>query len=237
MTDDGPAAPRYDPPPLRGALLRTALRVAAILALAYAAHLLLNRVMLWTEALPPAMGQSVRTGILGGVLFFYALLIAVPFVPGIEIGFSLIMIRGADVAWFVYFATVAGLILAYLAGRFIPDRWLHRVFLDLRLIRACQLLDTMRPLSPQRRLALMRQRLPGRLGDAAVRWRYLLLAALINLPGSALIGGGGGICLLAGLTGLFQLRATILTILLAVLPFPLAVWIWGPGVLEMLGLH
>lgn len=235
MTTDGPAPSRYDLPPLRTAVLRTAFRLAVLVAIAFAAHLLLDRVMVWTEALPPAMGRSVRYGVLGGVLLVYALLIAVPFVPGIEIGFSLIMMRGAEVAWAVYAATVAGLILAYLAGRFLPYAWLHRAFLDLRLTRACRLLDDLHALPPGGRLALMRARLPGRLGDIALRWRYLLLAALINLPGSALIGGGGGICLLAGLTRLFQPRATLLTILLAVLPFPLAVWLWGPGVLDLFG--
>lgn len=235
MAGDAPPPGAYPLPPLRASLWRTALRLLAILALAFAAHLLLDWVMGRTEALPPGSGLALRVTILGGVLVVYALLIAIPFVPGIEVGFSLIMMRGAEVVWPVYAATVLGLILAYLAGRFIPYRWLQRVFLDLRLTRASALIDALQPLSPDRRLALMRARLPGRLGNLAVGWRYLLLAGLINLPGSALIGGGGGICLLAGLTGLFRMRATVLTILLAVLPFPLAVWFWGPGVLEMFG--
>ena len=236
MTTDGPA-PRYDLPPLRSSLLRTVLRLLAIVLFAYLAHLTLQWIMGWTEKLPPGTGLALRIGLLGGVLLIYALLIAVPFVPGIEIGFSLIMMRGADVAWYVYVATVAGLILAYLAGRFLPYHWLHRVFLDLRLTRACRMLDDLQPLSPEHRLALMRDRLPGRIGGMALNYRYLLLAGLINLPGSALIGGGGGICLLAGLTHMFHLRATVATILLAVLPFPLAVWLWGPGMLSMIGLQ
>lgn len=235
MTSDGPAPSRYDPPSLRAGLLRTALRLAVLVAIAYGAHLLLDQVMVWSETLPPAMGRSVRLGVLGGVLLVYAVLIAVPFVPGIEIGFSLIMMRGAEVAWPVYAATVSGLILAYLAGRFLPHAWLQRAFLDLRLTRACRLLDDLHALPPEERLALMRAQVPGRIGDLALRWRYLLLAGLINLPGSAFIGGGGGICLLAGLTRLYRPRATVLTILLAVLPFPLAVWLWGPGVLELFG--
>ncbi len=237
MNDEATLPDTQPLPPLRTSLWRTALRLLAVLVMAAGAHLLLDLVMGWTEALPPGTGLALRLAILGGVLLIYALLIAVPFVPGIEVGFSLIMMRGSEVVWPVYTATVSGLILAYLAGRFIPYAWLQRVFLDLRLTRAVALLDALRPLTPQRRLALMRQRLPGRAGDLAVSWRYLLLAGLINLPGSALIGGGGGICLLAGLTRLFHTRATVLTILLAVLPFPLAVWFWGPGMLEMLGLY
>lgn len=228
-----PQAPGYDIPPIRASLLRTLLRIAIIILFAYAAHLTLQWVMTWTEKLPAGTGIALRIAILGGVLLIYALLIAVPFVPGIEVGFSLIMMRGADVVWYVYVATVSGLILAYLAGRYLPYAWLHRLFLDLRLTRACRMLDDLRPLSPEDRLNLMRDRLPGRLGALAVNYRYLLLAGLINLPGSALIGGGGGICMLAGLTHMFRARATMLTILLAVLPFPLAVWIWGPGMLTM----
>lgn len=173
MTTDAPAPRSYDLPPLRRSLWRTGLRIVAILALAYGAHLLLYRVMTWTEALPPGTGLAWRVAILGGVLLVYALLIAIPFVPGIEVGFSLIMMRGADVAWYVYFATCGGLILAYLAGRFLPYAWLHRAFLDLRLTRACRMLDDLQPLAPDMRLAVMRARLPGTLGDLTVRWRYL----------------------------------------------------------------
>jgi hypothetical protein len=236
MATDGPP-PSYELPPLRVSVLRTILRVALIVAFAYGAHLLLIRVMNWTEALPHGMGSVLRIGILSGILLVYALLIAIPYVPGIEVGFSLIMMRGAEVAWHVYLATVLGLILAYLAGRFLPYAWLHRLFLDLRMTRACRMLDELQPLTPAQRLTLMKRRLPQRLGALAVRFRYVLLAALINMPGSALIGGGGGICLLAGLTRLFDWRATILTILLAVLPVPLTVWLWGPGLLNYLGLY
>lgn len=233
MTNDA----TYSLPPLRASLWRTILRLVAILAIAYGAHLALNWIMQWTEALPPGTGHAVRIAILGGVLLGYAILIAIPFVPGIEIGMSLILMRGAEVVWPVYAATTAGLILAYLAGRFMPYAWLHRVFLDLRLTRACRLLDTLQPLEPEQRMDILRQKLPGRLGSLTVRYRYLLLAVLINLPGSALIGGGGGICLLAGLTRLFRIRATIATILLAVLPFPLAFWFWGPGMLASIGIN
>ena len=220
------------PPPLRGALLRTLLRLAAVVALAYGVHLALGWVMAWTETMPPTTGSALRIAILGAALIAYALLIAIPFVPGIEIGVSLILMRGAEVAVLVYLATVLGLALAYFAGRLMPYRWLYRLFEDLRLRRACRLLARIQPLSPDRRLALLRQRLPGWLGSWAVSYRYLLLAGLINLPGSMLIGGGGGICMVAGLTRLFKPRATVLTIALAVLPFPIAVWFWGPGLLS-----
>jgi len=230
MPDPGP--PGTELPPLRGAILRTGLRVVAVVAIAFAIHLFLNWVMLWTDTMETGTGLVLRLTILGAVLTAYAVLIAVPFVPGVEIGMSLILMRGAEVAVLVYLATVAGLLLAFMVGCLVPLPWLRRIFLDLRLTRAADVLTQMHSLSPAHRLALLRRALPRRLGALAVDYRYLLLALLINLPGSGLIGGGGGISMFAGLTGLFDKRATLITIALAVLPFPLFVWFWGPGLLS-----
>lgn len=226
MTDPSPNTPA-----LWGSVLRIGLGIAAILAVAYGTHLLLDWVMDWTATMDSRKALMMQSLVLGAVLVGYALLIAMPFVPGIEIGLSLVLMQGADVAALVYMATTAGLALAYITGCMVPLPWLRRRFLDLRLKRAAALLDRIQPLSPDRRLALLRRALPNWLSGWAVDYRYLLLAGLINMPGSALIGGGGGICLLAGLTGLFHKRATLLTIALAVLPFPLFVWLWGPGIL------
>ena len=218
-------------PPLRRSILRTILRLVLVLAVAYAVHLCLDWLMHLTDDLPQATGTAVRSSILGIALLAYALMIAFPFVPGIEIAISLILVRGPEIAPFIYLATAGGLLLAFYAGRYLPYRWLTGLFEDLRLRRASALLARIEHLSPERRLALMRRQLPGRLGQWAVNYRYVALALLINMPGSFLIGGGGGICLMAGLTGLFRPRATTITIALAVLPFPLTVWILGPGVL------
>jgi len=73
----------------------------------------------------------------------------------------------------------------------------------------------------------LQARLPRRIAAPAMRFRYLGLGLLINMPGSALIGGGGGICLVAGMTRLFAPHWVILTLILAVLPLPLFMWISG----------
>ena len=57
--------------------------------------------------------------------------------------------------------------------------------------------------------------------------RYPLLAALINVPGNAVVGGGGGIALTAGFSRLFRPGWTALTVALAVAPVPLIVWLTG----------
>jgi hypothetical protein len=54
-----------------------------------------------------------------------------------------------------------------------------------------------------------------------------MLAVLVNMPGNAFIGGGGGIFFTAGLSRLFLPTQTVLTIVFAVAPVPLAVWAFG----------
>jgi len=60
-----------------------------------------------------------------------------------------------------------------------------------------------------------------------VRYRYVNLAALINIPGNSVIGGGGGIAFISGLSGVFRPIPTILTIALATAPVPLTIWLFG----------
>ena len=61
----------------------------------------------------------------------------------------------------------------------------------------------------------------------AVRYRYLAIALAINMPGNSIIGGGGGIMMIAGLSGIFTPLATFLTVVIAVSPVPLAVLFLG----------
>lgn len=226
-----PAHLGYAPPGLGKTLLRLALRGLVILAIAFAAQALIMQAMETADTLPQATRGPVQISVLVLALTLYALLIAMPFVPGIEIGVTLLVLQGATIAPFVYGATVLGLGVAFLAGRALPYAWLHGVFQDLRLRKACALLDQIAPLSPERRLALLRGRLPTWLGPYVVKYRYLALAAALNLPGNAVIGGGGGLCLIAGLSRLYGPRASLLTIACAAAPVPFAVWILGPGIL------
>ncbi|KKL56965.1 hypothetical protein LCGC14_2240120, partial [marine sediment metagenome] len=43
----------------------------------------------------------------------------------------------------------------------------------------------------------------------------------------ALIGGGGGICLMAGLSRMFAALPVLVTLAVAVAPVPLVVWFYG----------
>ena len=176
-------------------------------------------------------GAVLAGWIIAAAVAIYTFLIALPFVPGIEIGVSLMVLKGAAIAPVIYGATFVGLISAFLAGRFMPIRWLTRVFRDLHLKRAWELTSRLDGMPRSRRLALLRKSLPDALAGWAIRWRYVALALVLNLPGNAIIGGGGGLCLIAGVSGIFTFRWTAVTLLLAVAPVPLAVWIFGVGVM------
>ncbi|MCX7646863.1 MAG: hypothetical protein N2Z62_16405 [Rhodobacteraceae bacterium] len=208
-------------------LARSLLRLALLGAIAWAAAAMLEWVRAVPEAVPGPAGRLLHGGTIALALVVYALLLALPFVPGVEIGLLLLALQGPAAALPVYLATLAGLLLAYAAGRRLPPVWLAGALADLGLARAAAFVGRIAPLSGEARLALLRARLPRRLAPLLGGARYGLLAALLNLPGNGLVGGGGGIMLLAGLSGLFRPGATVATVALAVAPVPLAVWFLG----------
>lgn len=161
----------------------------------------------------------------------YAVLLAVPFVPGVEIGLALIAVLGPQIVFLVYVSTVAGLSLSFAIGRLISLKGLIRLFDDLRLERASRLLTTIEPMSREERLAFLHSRAPQRFVPFLLRHRYLSLAILFNLPGNFLIGGGGGIALIAGVSGLYSTPAFLATLALAVSPVPIAILLYGPEIL------
>tara|TARA_R110000851_G_scaffold35762_3_gene93876 strand:- start:3100 stop:3786 length:687 start_codon:yes stop_codon:yes gene_type:complete len=218
-----PAMPPV-PPPVKTGLLRTVVRLAALAVLAFALHLLFA----WAEGyiLENEQGWAMP-GFLVVALLIYAVLIAIPFVPGIEIGLMVLAAGGGDIAPFVWLATASGLTMAYMVGCKVPYRWLHRVLLDLHLTRACRMLEEFETLSPPERAGFIAAQLPGRYLDWIVRYRYLHLAVLINVPGNSIIGGGGGIAFVSGLSGVFRAPLAVLTLFLATAPVPLTIWLFG----------
>ena len=218
-------------------ILRVATRLVVIAGLIWACLEVAGIAMTWLEHLPAEQRGPVAAAALVVALLVYAVLLAVPFVPGVEIGIMVLAMKGAAVAPLVYAATCLGLMLAYLAGRLLPEAWLEQTARDLRLRRMARLVAEVRPMSRARRLALLRRRLPRWAGPYAIRLRYLGLALLLNVPGNSVLGGGGGLCLLAGLTRLFSTKGVFLAIAIGVAPVPLAVWLLGwqlPGTDESL---
>ena len=162
----------------------------------------------------------------------YALTLAIPFVPGAEIGVALMVMLGPPIAVLVYLCTLAGLSISYALGRFIPLSVLARLADDCKLERTGLMLREIGSLDKKQRLELLLDRAPRRILPWLLRYRYLALAVALNIPGNYLIGGGGGIALFAGVSRIFGVAGFLLTIVLAVAPVPLAVLMFGSGILS-----
>ncbi len=123
-------------------------------------------------------GSDRGLALLLAVSLLYALLLAVPFVPSVEIGLLIMLLYGRPGIIAAYVATLLGLNLAYLAGRFLRGQAGMVQRMEERLLR--------------------RIRRPGGKPLLAV----FVLATLLNTPGNTAVGGGGGISLVYGAAGL-----------------------------------
>lgn len=207
------------------------LRIAAIVV-AYTVLLLLGY---WGSGwltrglgLAPSEGSLiVNDGKIWFGIFTYALLLAIPFVPGIEISVGLLATFGGAIALQVYLATVAAFVFAYAIGRMVPSALLSSLFRSIGLTNAEALMERLGPLSQKERLALLVEQAPRRFIPMLVRYRYMALIIAFNLPGNAVLGGGGGIALLAGLSGMFSFPQYLVATSLAALPVPMAALLMG----------
>lgn len=183
-------------------------------------------------ALESGTATRAMAGMIVTLMIGYIILLAVPFVPGIEIGLALLVLQGAEAAPYVYLATVMGLFLAFCIGQCAPLDRLIGLCEECYLLRVANLLAGIKSTPREERLAKMHDRLPGWIAPFICDYRYVTLAVTINLPGSFALGGGGGILMVAGITRLFQTHHVLLTLALATLPVPLAVWLLGTEILS-----
>jgi hypothetical protein len=161
-------------------------------------------------------GSGILIG--GGIL--YVLLLSLPFVPGVELGVVLMCVFGKEGIVFVYFATVAGLCLAFLMGRLLPKNWIESRLQKLGFSQTCDSpvgeIDGMFD-----KLSLNRIFCENRFRSFLAKYRYLAIGILFNTPGNYLIGGGGGISLACGISRSISWKCFLLTVVLAVSPVPL----------------
>jgi len=155
--------------------------------------------------------------------FIYGVLIAIPFVPGVEIGLGLIAMLGPPIVFLVYVTTVAGLTLSYAVGHLVPKKVLAGLLRNMRAHSASRLVQDIGHMTRPERLAFLVAKAPNRIVPFLLRNRYFALVIAINLPGNFLIGGGGGIAMMAGASGLFSFPGFVFAIALAVSPIPLSV--------------
>ena len=216
---------------MQSALPRLAFRLVLIVLL-IAGNLWLA---LWLRDFAAEMAAQGRIELFGatvaGLLLLYALVLAIPFVPGAEIGLALLMTHGASAAPFVWGATVLGLSFAYGAGLALSGPRFCAALERHGFARAAATLGRLRETDPETRIRRLEDSVPRWARAWVLRRRHLLLALLINLPGNSLIGGGGGILLAAGLSRLFRPLPLLLTLGPATAPVPLLVMIIGPGIL------
>ncbi len=151
----------------------------------------------------------------------YLLLLALPFVPGVELGLLIMVFFGRDGVIAAYLATIGGLCLAYTAAWLLPNQMTSRWVTRLGLSDAAE--DPGAAINGMVANATVAGRLAGKFGSFLLDHRYLTLAACLNLPGNSVLGGGGGIAFLSGLSGQFHWGRFILTVVLATAPIPLLV--------------
>jgi len=156
------------------------------------------------------------TGVLvtGGLI--YILLLSLPFVPGVELGVLLMCAFGKEGIVFVYFSTIVGLSLAFLMGHMVPKKWVESLLKKLGFSQTSgkqsdeivSMLDNFLRHKKWLRALIL-------------NYRYLVIGVLFNMPGIYLIGGGGGISLVCGISRNISFKWFLLTVVLAVSPVPL----------------
>lgn len=168
----------------------------------------------------------LRYAVWAGV-FLYVVLLAIPFVPGIEVSLGLLAALGRDIAPLIYVATIVSLTISFLIGRLLPLKAIASVFRFIGMERVEKLVNQLEPLSSNQRLAFLLSAAPKRFTSKLIKYRYAAIVVLLNIPGNAIIGGGGGIALLAGTSGLFSVTPFIIAVAFAVMPLPLLAYTIG----------
>ncbi len=219
-------------PPRRVALI--ALRLVAVLAMVLALNYGLGALVhLHLTSIAAVADGGMLTVIMVVLLVCYTLLLAVPFVPGVEVGLALLAIFGASVAPMVYGATVVGLCLAFSLGRSLPASLTVRA---LRRIGATGLageFEVAAALQGRARVEALLARSRGGAVEFVLRHQTAALAIALNMPGSALAGGGGGIAMAAGLSRLYSPARFCLIVALSVAPVPLFMALFGTSPLDL----
>ncbi len=130
------------------------------------------------------------------ILLAYAIALALPYFPGVELGLAIIVIFREKGVLFVYVTTILGLVFSFIIGRYLSRNNHHPKYLK----------------------SLLSSEIVGKLS------RYspvALLALLLNVPGNIALGGGGGVAMSYGLLGTISLIKFIATISIAITPVPI----------------
>jgi hypothetical protein len=201
------------------AIVATAIWVVLIVFGHYLSHLEPVDIRATLTALREAMGMGA---LVAGALAL-AILLGLPFVPSVEMGLMMMAVFGREGAVAAWLATIAGLSMAYAAGRYMPVDWVRHWLERHGLLKAGP--EAGKPMLARfvDRTNLTNTR-GRRVAAYLLRHRYLLFAVLINTPGNSVLGGGGGIALMSGFARLYRWPRFLLTVALASLPIPILVF-------------
>lgn len=206
------------------ALTRTRAMALAVMILVLAATALIVALdphadlMAWTASI-----ERYRTvDNLIYVSILYVICLAVPFMPGVEIGLLLMLIFGKTGIIAAYLGTIVGLNLSFAVGRLLDrgkfGEFLHRRYASTRYNSDAWFQTTI-DRSPVVRpiLHFFEHRFQN--------LRYFSVGVLFNLPGNSVVGGGGGIALICGMTSAFSWFKFAITVAVATLFVPLLVFL------------
>jgi hypothetical protein len=203
-------------PGLRNPSLRGFVTLFAWVALIVCGHALTHIGTAETEMYFSSIQSHL--GITGILLMaiVYALLLAVPFVAGVEIGLLMMAVFGVTGVFIAYAGTIVGISLAFWSGRLLPESLIADVLRKFRLKWQTQDLDN-----------LLAQQVGNGWATSVfsrlLDHRYLTLAVLLNCPGNVVLGGGGGLALLSGISRSIKWRKFFTMIVIATTPVPLLV--------------
>ena len=140
---------------------KTARRIVLLILLLVAANLAGNYFADIFGAELKNSGMIARWGT-AALAIAYCILLAIPFVPGVEMGMMLMAIHGTSIALLVYLCTVVGLSMAFLAGRLVPLAAIGRLARFLHLERVALFIDDIDAMDRQDRLARLMEKAPIR---------------------------------------------------------------------------
>jgi hypothetical protein len=172
------------------------------------------------QALLASMSAEVETRTLIMLTLVYAVALALPFVPGVELGLLLMVAFGPRGVLLVYAASLLGLSLSYAAGRLLPVRLPPQPSQGIAAVAAPGQ-DAPNKLQSLVSSHSLTRCLPIHLMGWLTAHRYLALAIGLNLPGNMVFGGGGGIALLCGASSQYRYRRFLITVGIAVSPVPI----------------
>jgi len=157
----------------------------------------------------------------------YIFLMATPFMPGIEVGLAVMLLLGYKSALLIYLCTVIAVSISFIVGRIFPLHLVQSFLQWLYLEKASALVRQLELLNQRERLELLHRKAPAKFAPFLLKHRFLTIALLLNMPGNALIGGGGGIGLLVGMSRIIPFYKYFMIVAVAVFPVPLFVYLQG----------